>query len=99
MTRSLILQAPMVATGYGVAASYFYKNLIKQDVDVLCFPIQIDDTFFTNEEIDDIYASRNRYEIDQPFLKIFHPTELSLRIGKGKYIAFPFFEIAFYTFS
>ena len=97
MTRSLIFSAPMVSTGYGIAGTYFYKNLIKQDIDVSCFPIQVDNAFFTNEEIDDIYNSRNRYTIEQPFLKIFHPLELSLRIGKGKYFGFPFFEIDYFS--
>ena len=55
MTRSLIFSAPMVSTGYGIAGAYFYKNLIQQEIDVSCFPIQIDNTFFTNEEIDKLY--------------------------------------------
>lgn len=97
MTKSLIFSAPMVSTGYGIAGAYFYKNLIQQEIDVSCFPIQVDNTFFTDKEIDDIYNSRNRYTTEQPFLKIFHPLELSLRIGKGKYCGFPFFEIDYFS--
>ena len=90
---SLILQGPMVSTGYGITTSYVHKTLTQKGVNISCFPIQISNDFYTDKEIQDIYASRSNYSIDDPFLKIFHPLELSSRIGKGDFIGFPFFEI------
>ena len=93
------LQAPINQLGYGVAGTNILKALQAQDVEVSFFPIGQPQV--TNQA--DADAVRKGMETAQTFdpqapcIKIWHQNQMAERIGSGKFIGFPIFELD--TFS
>ncbi len=91
--QNLNMICPLGGTGYGIASINIYKELLKQ-LDVCLFPIgspSIDnkeDAFLIQQGVD----KQKFFDYDAPCLKIWHQFDLALRPGRGKFIAFPFFE-------
>jgi len=86
--------APINSTGYGIASLNILKSLIKNH-NISLFPIgnpsvdsQEDYDFIVN-----LFNSQDDFDIYAPYIKIWHQFDLSQRIGKGKYFAYPFFEL------
>ena len=93
------LQAPINQLGYGIAGTNILKALQAQDVEVSFFPIGQPQV--TNQA--DADAVRKGMETAQmfdpqaPCVKIWHQNQMAERIGSGKFIGFPIFELD--TFS
>lgn len=93
------LQAPINQLGYGVAGINILKALQARDVEVSFFPIGQPQV--TNQA--DADAVRKGMETAQTFdpnapcVKIWHQNQMAERIGSGKFIGFPIFELD--TFS
>jgi glycosyltransferase involved in cell wall biosynthesis len=93
------LQAPINQLGYGVAGLNILKALQVEGVEVSFFPIGQPQV--TNQA--DADAVRKGMETAQTFdpqapcIKIWHQNQMAERIGSGKFIGFPIFELD--TFS
>ena len=89
------LQAPINQLGYGVAGINILKALQARDVEVSFFPIGQPQV--TNQA--DADAVRKGMETAQTFdpnapcIKIWHHNQMAERIGSGKFIGFPIFEL------
>ena len=88
------LQAPINQLGYGVAGLNILKALQKK-AEVSFFPIGQPQV--TNQE--DATAVRKGMEVastfdpNAPCIKIWHQNQMAERIGSGKFIGFPIFEL------
>jgi len=95
----LNLQAPINQLGYGVAGLNILKALREEGAEVSLFPIGQPQV--TNEK--DAHSVREAISIAQTFdpqapcVKIWHQNQMAERIGSGKFIGFPIFELD--TFS
>ena len=93
------LQAPVNQLGYGVAGINILKALQVEGVEVSFFPLGQPQV--TNQA--DADAVRKGMETAQTFdsmvpcVKIWHQNQMAERIGSGKFIGFPIFELD--TFS
>lgn len=99
MNNSILIHSPIGYTGYGVVGLNIVKAFHAANVDTTVFPIGAsmsneipnldneEDKILLNELIN------KSFDPNSPCLKIWHQFDLALRVGKGKYIAFPFFEI------
>jgi glycosyltransferase involved in cell wall biosynthesis len=90
--------SPINSTGYGLASFNILKELANIS-DVTYFPIG--QPSVTNQQDYDFVSSllqkRIQVDIDAINFKIWHQFDLLEHIGRGKYIAYPFFELD--TFS
>lgn len=92
------LMTPINQLGYGVAGLNIFKAL-REKADVSLFPIG--EPQVTNEE--DAHVVRSGisiakfYNPNAPCIKIWHQNQMAERIGSGKFIGFPIFELD--TFS
>lgn len=89
------ISAPINNTGYGVASLNITKQLIECGNNISLFPIggvtvnnQQDYDLFTT-----ILNNSKIFDINAPFIKIWHQFDLASHIANGKYYAFPFFEL------
>ena len=88
------LQAPINQLGYGVAGLNILKAL-QSKAEVSLFPIG--QPQITNQE--DATAVRKGMEVastfdpNAPCIKIWHQNQMAERIGSGKFIGFPIFEL------
>jgi glycosyltransferase involved in cell wall biosynthesis len=91
--KKINFNAPICGTGYGVTAINLVKELIKK-ADINLFSISQSINVETKEDYDIIYPLINK-EIDHtaPCIKLWHQFDLASRIGKGKYVGFPIFEL------
>jgi len=91
---SINLYAPINTTGYGLASLNILKSMIKH-TDIKYFPIH--NPSVTNQEDYDFVLSvldnSIDFDPDAPTLKIWHQFDLASRIGRGRYYAYPFFEL------
>lgn len=91
---SINLYAPINTTGYGLASLNILKNILKY-TDIKYFPIH--NPSVTNQEDYDFVLSvldnSIDFDPDAPTLKIWHQFDLASRIGRGRYYAYPFFEL------
>jgi len=91
----LNLQAPINQLGYGVAGLNILKALREEGAEVSLFPIGQPQV--TNEK--DAHSVREAISIAQTFdpqapcVKIWHQNQMAERIGSGKFIGFPIFEL------
>jgi len=86
------LIAPINTLGYGVAGYNILKELYKIDNSVSLYPISQPQDF----ESEELYAAIQNQEkclTDRPCVKIWHQNDLMTRVGTGKYIGFPIFEL------
>lgn len=93
--NKLNLMCPLNGTGYGITSTNITFCLHNLDTDISLCPIG--NASAENAEKRNILASmlnRSRfYDPYAPCLKIWHQHDLSTRVGKGKFYAFPFFEL------
>ena len=88
------LQAPIGATGYGNAALNLLKEIDK-DHDICLTPIgnpKIENQS-DEETIRKCINKQASVSYDSISVKIWHQFDLLNRLGRGKYYAYPFFEI------
>lgn len=92
---SMNLYAAINTTGYGIASLNMLKALSHLNVDIKYFPIG--NPSVTNQlDYDIVLGILNNsmdFDPDAPCLKIWHQFDLASRIGRGKYYAYPFFEL------
>jgi len=92
---SINLYAAINTTGYGVASLNILKSLLESNIDTKYFPIA--NPSVTNQmDYDMVLSVLNNsldFDPDAPCLKIWHQFDLAARIGRGKYFAYPFFEL------
>lgn len=94
---SINYQAPLGTTGYGVAGSNFYKELYKLH-NVSLFPIG--EPVCQERDLETFQQgvkNAEMFEVDAPFLKIWHQFDLATRVGRGHYFAMPIFELDTFT--
>lgn len=86
--------SPIGFTGYGVAGLNLYKAIYEAH-NVALFPIGQ----MHPESQDDSAAclkgfeKQENYDLDAPCVKIWHQFDMATRVGRGKFFAFPFFEL------
>jgi glycosyltransferase involved in cell wall biosynthesis len=94
----LNLSTPINSLGYGIVGYNLWKELTKL-IDVTLWPIGGQATLPvmpTQPIIDNInkdIAKQDDYQSYASCLKIWHENQLHERIGRGPFIAFPFFEV------
>lgn len=89
------LYAPINSTGYGIASMNILKELINNNNQVSYFPVS-NPSVSSQEEYDfivNILNNSHDFDPDAPCLKIWHQFDLATRVGRGKYYAYPFFEL------
>lgn len=92
---SISLSCPINNTGYGLSSFNILKELYKLDQEISFFPIgdviinSIDDKNLLSY----LYSKSFELDIDAPYIKIWHQFDLANHIGRGKYYAYPFFEL------
>tara|TARA_B100000963_G_scaffold241669_1_gene211437 strand:+ start:2475 stop:3533 length:1059 start_codon:yes stop_codon:yes gene_type:complete len=86
------LIAPINTLGYGVAGYNILKELYKIDNSVSLYPISQPQDF-EGEELYAAISNQERCLIDRPCVKIWHQNDLTTRVGNGKFIGFPIFEL------
>lgn len=98
-TNKILVNSPIGYTGYGVVGWNLCKELYKQNIDTTIFPIsaqkfgQLPPLEEPEEQkLLEILVNR-KFDPKASCLKIWHQFDLAERVGTGKYIAFPFFEI------
>ncbi len=92
---SINLMTPLGYTGYGVAGLNILKSLAASGSRVSLFPIgpqHLDSSADTDIVAEAVKNAESSNEND-PTLKIWHQFALEERVGKGKYTAYPFFEL------
>lgn len=95
--KRINLSCPINNTGYGIASHNILKELANS-YDISYFPIG-EPTVNTQEEYDSLVSILERsskvsdIDIHAPYLKIWHQFDLGNHFGKGKYYAYPFFEL------
>lgn len=88
------LQAPMGGTGYGHASLHMLKALAKNNN--VCLSIIGNATPENREDaevINNATLKQSSVAYDAPAVKIWHQFDLLNKPGRGKYFAYPFFEI------
>lgn len=88
------LNIPINDTGYGVVSKNICKELSKENT-ISLFPIG-QPSAKNRQEYDMYMEMLNNsitFDASAPTLKIWHQFDLAQRIGKGRYTAFPFFEL------
>lgn len=95
MSAKLNAMCPINMTGYGTTSKNIMKSLSRQDVDISLFSIgpPYADNEEEKKEINKLLSRAHAYSPNSPVLKIWHQHDLAVRPGKGKYYAYPFFEI------
>lgn len=87
---------PINNTGYGIASLNIIKELYKIEKNISFFPIgnsgvsDKEDYNLLNQLLENTY---NNFDPTAVFVKIWHQFDLAQHIGKGKYFAYPFFEL------
>lgn len=85
------------STGYGITSTNIFKSILKQpDNNVALFPmgnISLDSQSDAQAFQKILNKTEQEFDINAPCLKVWHPHDLSLSVGKGKYGALIFFEI------
>lgn len=86
------LIAPINNLGYGVTGYNILKELYKIDNSLALYPISQPQDF-SSEELYEAIKNQERCLIDRPCVKIWHQNDLTTRVGNGKFIGFPIFEL------
>jgi glycosyltransferase involved in cell wall biosynthesis len=92
---SIIISCPVNNTGYGLASLNILKSLNGKNKDIIYFPIGNPSA---NSEQDQqmlvqMYNRKSKFDINSPYIKIWHQFDLLEHVGRGQYYAFPFFEL------
>lgn len=92
--KRLNLMGSVSQTGYGVVAYNIFEGLHKRGWDVSLFLKGGTDR--PKAEVDLIKEGVQRSQMfpyDAPCLNIWHQFDLANKVGRGKYVAYPFFEL------
>jgi glycosyltransferase involved in cell wall biosynthesis len=93
------MNSPIGYTGYGVVGWHITKYLHQNNIDTTVFPITIQrfekpPQLDSQEDNELLHQLINKpFNSSSPCIKIWHQFDLAERIGTGKYLAFPFFEV------
>jgi hypothetical protein len=95
--NNINVSCPINSTGYGIVSKNILKSIYNTfSKNISLFPIgssyvedQKEYDFFSELVVNSV----NNLDIDAPFVKIWHQFDLIQKIGRGKYFAFPFFEL------
>lgn len=89
------ISAPINNTGYGIASINIVRSLYNIDNDISFFPINHPsvDNENDHELFTKLISNSILFDIESPYLKIWHQFDLASHIGKGRYFAYPFFEL------
>lgn len=88
------ISCPINNTGYGLASLNILKELSKNN-NVAFFPIG-QPAVSCQEDYDlilKLFNNKINCDITAPYIKIWHQFDLFEHVGRGKYFAFPFFEL------
>ena len=92
--KKINFNAAINHTGYGIASINILKELNKTH-EVSYFPIG-NPGVSTQEEynfVTDCILKSQSFDPEAPCIKIWHQFDLASHIGKGEYVALPFFEL------
>jgi glycosyltransferase involved in cell wall biosynthesis len=93
--KNLNIMTPINDLGYGIAGKNICKSLKKEGYNVSIFPIG-EPSFSSQEEADELSLMLKEgasFDVEAPCIKIWHEYDMAQRIGRGRFIGFPFFEI------
>jgi glycosyltransferase involved in cell wall biosynthesis len=95
--KKLNIACPINYTGYGIASFNILKTL-SDHYDISFIPIgqpivQTKEEYNSLSALLDKFAEIEDIDMNAPYLKIWHQFDLGNHFGKGKYFAFPFFEL------
>lgn len=99
MEKKLNLIGSASYTGYGVVTYNLMRTFMEDDWRISLFPKGLHGRI-TQEEmyyIDRACKNAETFDYDAPCLTIWHQFDLALRTGRGKYLAYPFFELDTFT--
>ena len=88
------LSSPINSTGYGIASINILRQLSKTH-EVTLFNMgspSVENQDDYNLVLNSINNQEN-FDINAPYIKIWHQFDLAQKIGRGKYFAYPFFEL------
>jgi len=97
--KKLNLSCPINGTGYGIASYNILKELSNQNEYQLTYLAIGQPSVSTQEHYDELMIILSKtstiedIDISSPYLKIWHQFDLGDHFGKGKYYAYPFFEL------
>jgi len=83
-------------TGYGITSTNILKSMLEMNTDISLFPLgqsSADNPADRNIIQELANKATNGYDKSSPCFKIWHPHDLALRVGSGKYGALIFFEL------
>lgn len=96
--KNLNFISPLGVTGYGIAAHNILKELSNL-YNITYFPIG--QPHIDNPKdvplIQQCINNQDHFDFDAPCFKIWHQFDLGLRAGRGKFVAYPFFELDKFT--
>jgi len=95
MSKNINILAPINNLGYGVASLNICKALAKRGSRISFFPIG-QPVFSSQEEANEIsplLQQQGSFDCTAPCLKIWHEHSMGERVGTGKFVGFPFFEV------
>ena len=87
--------APLGYVGYGVVGYNILKALLEKDWDISLFP-KSSNHGRSGDEAAIIFSAQSNsqfFDYNAPCLNIWHQHDLYYRVGKGKYFAWPIFEL------
>ena len=93
--KNLNIMTPINDLGYGVAGKNICKAMSSIGYKVSLFPIS-KPNFSSQEEADTfgpMLRQSQTFDKNAPCLKVWHEFSMAERIGKGRMLGFPFFEI------
>ena len=92
--KNLNVMAPINSLGYGVAAKNIIQGL-SEKTNLSLFPIGAPQVENDREKqlVEQCMTRSRAFDFNAPCIKIWHEFDLATRVGKGKMIAFPFFEL------
>lgn len=94
--KNINLHCPLGYTGYGITSLNILNELDKIS-NVSLFPIGNPNSGLNSvidkNTINKCIVNARKFDTNAPCLKIWHQHDLALRIGKGSYYSFPFFEL------
>jgi glycosyltransferase involved in cell wall biosynthesis len=92
--KKINFSSPLNPTGYGIASLNILKALAKQ-YKISYFPIGAPSVNSQEEFnlINELLENRMTLDPKAPHIKIWHQFDLADHIGKGRYYAYPFFEL------
>jgi glycosyltransferase involved in cell wall biosynthesis len=85
--------SPVNNLGYGVAGYNIVKNLFLKDVRTTLYPIGNPEVVGNMQEVVSAINNQVNHIPQFPCLKIWHQNDLFSRVGNGKFIGFPIFEL------